>query len=90
MTAFPAQLMLSVWISVSLPEPGAVCWHHDYAGAMREAEAEGMRNHGLGYLPVYCRHLRIGKVDGRAVPVWSRPAPGIVAVDAALLEPGEV
>lgn len=39
MTAFPSLLMLSVWISASLPPPGTVCWHHDYAGAMREATA---------------------------------------------------
>lgn len=46
------------------------------------AEADGIRNIGLGYLPTYCAHVACGKVDGLAEPVITRPAPGAVLVDA--------
>ena len=52
------------------------------AHSIREAEAEGTRGIGLGYLPWYCGHLRVGKIAGQAVPVVRRPAPGVVQVDA--------
>jgi (2R)-3-sulfolactate dehydrogenase (NADP+) len=53
------------------------------AHSIREAEAEGTRGIGLGYLPWYCNHLKVGKIVGDAVPVVSRPAPAVVHVDAA-------
>ena len=52
------------------------------ADSVREAEAEGIRNVGLGYLPIYCEHLRCGKVKGTAVPVMAEVAPGILRVNA--------
>jgi (2R)-3-sulfolactate dehydrogenase (NADP+) len=54
------------------------------ARSMRDAEAEGLRNIGLAYLPTYCSHLRCGKVVGDAVPVVSEPAGSVVHVDAGL------
>ena len=53
------------------------------ARSIRDAEADGVRSIGLGYLPWYCGHLKAGKIDGRAVPVVGRPKPGFVQVDAA-------
>ena len=53
------------------------------ADSIADAEAEGIRNVGLGYLPHYCNHLRCGKVDGKAVVTVRHPAPGTVLVDAA-------
>jgi len=53
------------------------------ARSIRDAEAEGTRGIGLGYLPFYCGHLRVGKIIGDAVPVVTAPAPGMVQVDAA-------
>lgn len=53
------------------------------ARSIRDAEAEGTRGIGLGYLPWYCRHLKVGKIVGLAVPVVHRAAPGVVQVDAA-------
>lgn len=47
-----------------------------------DAEAEGVHSHGLARLPTYCEHARVGKIDGKAVPVLTRPAPGLVRVDA--------
>ena len=52
------------------------------ADSIREAEAEGIRNVGLGYLPIYCEHLRCGKVKGDAVPRLIEAAPAVLRVDA--------
>ncbi|NOD64687.1 MULTISPECIES: Ldh family oxidoreductase [unclassified Ruegeria] len=53
------------------------------AWSIRAAEAEGTRGIGLGFLPYYCNHLRVGKIRGEAVPVVTQLLPGTVAVDAA-------
>lgn len=53
------------------------------ARSIRAAERDGMRSHGLLYLPVYVEHLTSGKVDGLAEPRLERPRPGAVLVDAA-------
>ena len=53
------------------------------ARSIRDAEAEGTRSIGLGYLPWYCEHLKVGKIAGQALPEIARPAPGVVHVDAA-------
>ncbi|MEQ9259823.1 MAG: Ldh family oxidoreductase [Roseovarius sp.] len=53
------------------------------ARSIRAAEAEGTRSIGLGYLPFYCQHLRVGKIAGDAVPLLSQPAPALLRVDAA-------
>ncbi|MBB6468836.1 Ldh family oxidoreductase [Aminobacter carboxidus] len=47
------------------------------------AERDGIRSHGLLYVPIYAEHVRCGKVDGKALPVVSQPRPGAVVVDAA-------
>lgn len=53
------------------------------ARSIRAAERDGVRSHGLMYLPVYMEHLTCGKVDGRAQPQVTQPRPGAVVVDAA-------
>jgi len=53
------------------------------ARSTRRAERDGIRSHGLMYVPVYAEHLRCGKVDGDALPEIARPRPGVVMVDAA-------
>jgi (2R)-3-sulfolactate dehydrogenase (NADP+) len=55
---------------------------HATARSIRDAEADGIRNVGLGYLPVYADHVACGKVVGSAVPTVTRPRPGTVLVDA--------
>lgn len=52
------------------------------ARSIRAAERDGMRSHGLLYLPVYVEHLTCGKVDGQAQPRLERPRAGAVLVDA--------
>ena len=46
-------------------------------------EADGIASHGLAYIPIYCEHVRCGKVDGQARPVVEVPSPSVVKVDAA-------
>ena len=46
------------------------------------AEADDMTAIGLGYLPLYCSHLRVGKVDGHARPRLTNSKPAVVLVDA--------
>ncbi len=53
------------------------------ARSIRAAERDGMRSHGLLYLPVYVEHLTCGKVDGQVHPRLERPRAGAVVVDAA-------
>ncbi len=53
------------------------------ARALVAAEADGLRGHGLSRVPSYAAQSRVGKVDGRAVPVLTRPKPAILKVDAA-------
>lgn len=52
------------------------------ARSTRAAERDGIRSHGLMYIPIYAQHLRCGKVDGGAVPTVETPRPGAVRVDA--------
>lgn len=52
------------------------------ARSIRQAEGDGMRSHGLLYLPVYVEHLACGKVDGKAEPQVRQARPGAVVVDA--------
>lgn len=47
------------------------------------AERDGIRSHGLLYVPIYAGHVHCGKVDGVARPAVSQPRPGAVVVDAA-------
>lgn len=53
------------------------------ARALVGAEADGLKGHGLSRVPTYAAQLRAKKIDGHAVPVATRPKPGVVAIDAA-------
>jgi (2R)-3-sulfolactate dehydrogenase (NADP+) len=67
----------------SLAGSGAVGIQLDQAtSAVVEAEADGIRTVGLGYLPVYCEHLRCGKVVGTAIPGHEKVAASTIASDA--------
>jgi (2R)-3-sulfolactate dehydrogenase (NADP+) len=52
------------------------------ARSTRLAERDGIRSHGLLYVPIYAEHLRCGKVLGNAVPVVEQPKAAAVRVDA--------
>ncbi len=47
-----------------------------------KAERDGIRSHGLMYVPIYAEHVSCGKVDGQAVPLVERVRPGAIQVDA--------
>jgi len=32
-----------------------------------DAELSGIKSHGFHYLPIYCNHLRIGKINGKSI-----------------------
>lgn len=53
------------------------------ARSTRLAEADGIRSHGLMYVPIYAEHVACGKVAGTAEPSVERTRPGAVRVDAA-------
>jgi (2R)-3-sulfolactate dehydrogenase (NADP+) len=53
------------------------------ARALVAAEADGLKGHGLSRLPSYAAQAKLGKVDGFAEPIATRPKPAIVAIDAA-------
>lgn len=52
------------------------------ARSTRLAERDGIRSHGLLYVPIYAEHLRCGKVMGQAVPKVHQTAPAALRVDA--------
>lgn len=53
------------------------------ARAVAAAERDGIKSHGLVYVPIYCEHVQCGKVVGSAVPSVETPSPSSVVVDAA-------
>lgn len=55
---------------------------HAAALELREAEAEGIRNVGLGYIHLYLKHLACGKVVGDAVPETVRTSASTTVVNA--------
>jgi (2R)-3-sulfolactate dehydrogenase (NADP+) len=46
------------------------------------AERDGIRSHGLMYVPIYAEHLSCGKVDGKAIPEVNCTRPSAICVDA--------
>lgn len=75
---------VETWAMTALLAAGAsAAQARPVAQSIRAAERDGMRSHGLLYLPVYVEHLRCGKVDGQAEPQLMRPRAGAVVVDAA-------
>ena len=51
--------------------------------AIVEAEADGLRTVGLGYLPSYCEHLKCNKIAGSAQPSHVQVAGSAITSDAA-------
>ena len=52
------------------------------AGAIADAEGEGIHSHGLRYLKTYCDHLDCGKVRADAVPSLRQASGAAIAIDA--------
>jgi (2R)-3-sulfolactate dehydrogenase (NADP+) len=51
------------------------------ARALTQAEVDGQKGHGLSRVASYAAQSRAGKVDGFAVPVVTRPKPGVLAIN---------
>ena len=47
-----------------------------------DAECDGIRTVGLGYLPLYCGHLQVGKINRDAQPRHQQVAPSVLRVQA--------
>ena len=47
-----------------------------------DAEFSGIKSHGFHYLPIYCNHLKIGKIKGDAVPSFKKISNSSLKVDA--------
>jgi (2R)-3-sulfolactate dehydrogenase (NADP+) len=52
------------------------------AGALVDAEAQGLASHGLSRVAQYAMHLRNGRADGGAIPVIARERGAALLVDA--------
>jgi len=46
------------------------------------AERDGIRSHGLMYVPIYAEHVQCGKVNGASLPVVTQPRASAICVDA--------
>jgi (2R)-3-sulfolactate dehydrogenase (NADP+) len=53
------------------------------AQALVAADAQGLASHGVSRVPQYAAHIRLGRVDGNAVPKVTRSKGGTALVDAA-------
>jgi len=53
------------------------------AEALVAADARGLASHGVSRVPMYCDHLRAGRVDGNAVASVLREKKAVCLVDAA-------
>ena len=47
-------------------------------GSVVDAECDGIQTVGLGYLPLYCGHLQVGKIHADAEPHHQQIAPGAI------------
>ena len=47
-----------------------------------DAEYCGIKSHGFHYLPIYCNHLKIGKIKGKASPTFEQISSSSIKVDA--------
>jgi (2R)-3-sulfolactate dehydrogenase (NADP+) len=53
-----------------------------FTEAILDTELSGLEGHGFNWLPVYCAHVKSGKVDGRATPKVKMLSSVSVFVDA--------
>ncbi|MDC3149854.1 Ldh family oxidoreductase [Alphaproteobacteria bacterium] len=47
-----------------------------------DAEFSGIKSHGFHYLPIYCNHLKIGKIKGKASPTFEQISSSSIKIDA--------
>ena len=47
-----------------------------------DAECDGIQTVGLGYTPLYCGHLQVGKINRDANPAFEQIAPAVIRANA--------
>ena len=47
-----------------------------------DAEFSGIKSHGFHYLPIYCNHLKIGKIKGKAAHSYEKISNSAIKVNA--------
>ena len=47
-----------------------------------DAELSGIKSHGFHYLPIYCNHLKIGKINGNSHPSTEKISNSAIKVNA--------
>jgi (2R)-3-sulfolactate dehydrogenase (NADP+) len=47
-----------------------------------DAEISGIKSHGFHYLPIYCQHLKIGKINGNSEPVLDKLSGSAIKINA--------
>ena len=47
-----------------------------------DAELSGIKSHGFHYLPIYCNHLKIGKIKGTAKPSFEKISNSSLKINA--------
>ena len=60
------------------------CSHENLEGiteGILDAEYSGIKSHGFHYLPIYCNHLKIGKINGNSMP-FSDTTGSIIKINA--------
>ena len=72
------ELASKALVACGSSEPSAV----SLSRAVASAEMDGIKSHGLVYIPIYCEHLQCGKVIGTVEPKVKKPAAASVVVDA--------
>jgi len=50
--------------------------------AILDAEYSGIKSHGFHYLPIYCNHLKIGKINGHSKAEIEEVSPAAIKVNA--------
>ena len=50
--------------------------------AIMDAELSGIKSHGFHYLPIYCNHLKIGKIKGNAKPSFEKISNSSLKINA--------
>jgi len=50
--------------------------------AIMDAELSGIKSHGFHYLPIYCNHLKIGKIKGTAKPSFKKISNSSLKINA--------
>lgn len=53
------------------------------ARALVQADADGLSSHGVSRIPLYCAHLRHGRVDGQARPKVAKEKGATCVIDGA-------